>query len=345
MSVPEIPAAERVGFDPDLLLPGGRTPAGLVAAWDASEHTHAHLLAYCLLKDPTYLAAWDRLRSPAGGNLDREAALDALIEAGLIVEEHDPRLGLWRHGRPHLPRLDGPGRENAVVVVLPGVFDPFHAGHAYAIETAYRVLTEQGVDVAACVAAPCHDGYASSKRHDWFPAAERIASVYEASVDVPVLLISQTETAAGCPLNFTTVLDAISEDTGLRTVMVFGADNAGFADAFDSPARWVCVTRPGHEQPDGPAVETTVPSVGEGVVASSSGVHALHAAADEARRAATRAAEEEDLLLALASVGPVGTGSRPSILPGAGLAKSGVTPVVAVQPTLSPEPRRTMLGR
>lgn len=314
MPVPEIPAAERAGFDPDLLLPGGRTPTGLAAAWDASEQTHAHLLAYCLLKDPTYLAAWDRMRSPAGGALDGEATLAALVEAGFIVEEHDPRLGLWCLGRPHLPRLDGPGREDAVVVVLPGVFDPFHAGHAYAIETAYRTLTAQGVQVAACVAAPCHDGYASSKRHDWFPAAERIASVFEAAVDVPVLLISQAETAAGCPLNFTTVLDAITEDTGLRAVMVFGADNAGFADAFPSPESWVCVSRPGHEQ----AVPEGVAAVGDGVVASSSNVHAVHTEA-------ARAAVEEDLLLALASVGPVGTGATGSALPGAGLTRSGIT--------------------
>lgn len=316
MPVPEIPAAERAGFDPDRLLPGGRTPAGLAAAWTVSAQTHAHLVAYCLLKDATYLTVWDRLRSTVGGTLGCEAALGALADAGFLVEEHDPMMGLWPAGRPHLPRLDGPGREDAVVVVLPGVFDPFHAGHAYAIETAYRTLTERGVQVAACVAAPCHDGYASSKRHDWFPASERIASVFEASVDVPILLISQAETAAGCPLNFTTVLDAISEDTGLRTVMVFGADNAGFADAFPSADDWVCVTRPGHEQ----ATPAGVSVVGAGVEASSSSVHAIHAAHAEA----VRVAQEEDLLLALASVGPVGTGPVGSALPGAGLARSGL---------------------
>lgn len=326
MPAPELTDEQRRVFDPYLLLPHTAgpdgTPMGLVEAWEDSEQTEAHLLAYCLLKDSSYRTLWDRLTLPdraTGQVLDNEAALTAVIDAGLIVEHHDPTVGLWPAGRPHLPRLDAPGHEDAVVVVLPGVFDPFHAGHAYAIETAYRTLTAQGVQVAACVAAPCHDGYASSKRHDWFPAAERIASVFEASVDVPVLLISQAETAAKAPLNFTTVLAAVTEDTGLRTVMVFGADNAGFAGAFTSPTEWVCVTRPGHEQ----AVPAGVAAVGgAGLKASSTDVHAVHAA----HVAATRAAEEDDLLLALASVGPVGTGATGSALPGAGLARSGINP-------------------
>lgn len=316
MPAPELTAEQRRTFDPYRLLPHDGTLTGLLAAWGASEQTEAHLLAYCLLKDPSYRALWDRLTLPdrsTGQVLDNEDVLAAVIDAGLIVEHHDPTVGLWPAGRPHLPRLDAPGCEDAVVVVLPGVFDPFHAGHAYAIETAYRTLTAQGVQVAACVAAPCHDGYASAKRHDWFPAAERIASVFEASVDVPVLLISQAETAAKAPLNFTTVLSEIATDTGLRPVMVFGADNAGFAGAFTSPDDWVCVTRPGHEQ----AVPAGVSAVGgTGLKASSTAVHAAHAAA-------SRAAEEDDLLLALASVGPVGTGATGSALPGAGLTLSG----------------------
>lgn len=269
MPAPDLSPVERLTFDPYLLLPSDGTPAGLVRAWQASGQTDAHLLAYSLLTDVTYTSLWDRLRDPRGPGLSNEDALAAVIRAGLIAERHDPRFGLWPHGRPRLPRLDTPGMEEAVVVVLPGVFDPFHEGHAHAIETAYRTLTDRGVTVAACVAAPCHDGYASAKRGDWTPARERIASISKAVVNVPRLLVGEAETAAVCPLNFTTVLSSITEDTGLRAVMVFGADNSGFAEAFPSRDDWVCITRPGHA--------TTVTAVGAGVAQSSTQLRTLTA--------------------------------------------------------------------
>lgn len=275
MPAPDLTPDERQTFDPYRLLPHDATRNGLVDAWQASEQTDAHLLAYCILKDPTYASMWDRLRHPDGPGLSCAAALGALVKAGLIAEYHDPRLGLWRHDRPHLPRLNSPGMDDAVVVVLPGVFDPFHVGHGNAIESAYRHLTATGVKVAACIAAPCHDRYASVKRGDWTPASERISSIHRVNVDVPRLLVSEVETSAVCPLNFTTVLDAIADDTGLRTVMVFGADNAGFAAAFPSADEWVCVVRPGHEA----SVPAGVMAVGTGIAQSSTQLRALSAAA------------------------------------------------------------------
>jgi nicotinic acid mononucleotide adenylyltransferase len=283
MPAPDLSPAVRAAFDPDLLLPGGRTSVGLLSAWRSSTKTTAHLLAHSILKDTHYLPLWDRLRAPGAAQVTREGALDALIAAGLIAEVHDPAEGLWPEGRPRLPWLASGEREHPtcdatedrVVVVLPGVFDPFHAGHANALTSAYRALTARGVRVAACVAAPCHDNYASHKRADWTPAVERIASIARVSVDVPRLLVSQSETAAVCPLNFTTVLDTIAADTGLRPVMVFGADNAGFAHAFTSAEDWVCITRPGHEH----AVPAGVTAVGEGIEESSTHLRALAAAA------------------------------------------------------------------
>lgn len=242
-------------FDPHRLLPGThRTETDLVRAWAGSARRREHLVAFCLLKDRYYRALWARTNT---GHLTPRAVLAGLVEAGFIVEDHDPTLGLWAT-QPVLagvPTNDHDG----VVLVLSGVFDPFHDGHAHAIEAAHHILThERGVPVAACVISPCHDDYAAYKRPDFTPGPQRAAQVLTHGAQVPLLLTSNVETSAVTPLNFTTVLTRIADSTGRKVVFVFGEDNAAFAGAFTSADEWVCVIRPGHTQDRVPVVGTGV---------------------------------------------------------------------------------------
>ncbi len=188
------------------------------------------------------------------------------FDDGLTEDELDDRLSEPNQVTPthHL------GAEG-VVLVTTGAFSPFHAGHLRMLEIAKGQIEARGIKVAGAYVCPDHDSYVSNKANGAArcPASERIHQIQVAIKDHSWLAVDPWAALyQDRALNYTTILARIQrmlDDQSdrhwnghplcPRAIYVFGSDNGGFKQAFECPADYVCVGRPGFDGADPQALD------------------------------------------------------------------------------------------
>lgn len=181
---------------------------------------------------------WDPLELDAIGFFDDGLTLPQLNKA-----LNDKR---WVTPISHLA-------SSGIVLCMTGAFSPFHAGHLRALEIAKREIESRGLTVAGALVQPDHDGYVSTKRGGVCAcdASTRIHLAQEGTKHADWIAVDPWAALyQDRPLNYTTILRRTERYLGpdYQVVFVFGSDNAGFKDAF-LPHEYVCVGRPGYEEP------------------------------------------------------------------------------------------------
>lgn len=158
-------------------------------------------------------------------------------------------------------RLDA-GTKPRCILLSTGAHCPMHLGHIDMMEAAKEELTRNGYNVLGGYLSPGHDEYIKQKTGDqWIPIGERIQYATSLIRDHRWLAIDPWEGVfAPGAVNFTTVAYRLrqyinkwyQDPEGITIFMVWGADNARFAQAFmfhkgKDKYGTVIVGRPGYD--------------------------------------------------------------------------------------------------
>lgn len=212
-----------------------------------------------LLREPGYAALW---RQTQDMSVLEKAGF---INDGSLREEAtsmDESFKQWTTALPQKTIED-----EAVVLLSTGSFAPFHEGHLAMMVAAEEFAVSQGFQIAASYFSPSHDLYVSNKdqgKCSTYPASWRVDQIRDFLLEHPSSLgierfVDPWESLiAPRALNFTTVVRHLQNyyqhnlGKKIKVLYVFGADNAAFAEAFESDdvyAASLCVGRPGSAPP------------------------------------------------------------------------------------------------
>jgi len=152
-------------------------------------------------------------------------------------------------------------KKKRCILLSTGAHCPMHQGHIDMMESAKKKLTESGYHVLGGYLSPGHDEYIKQKTGDqWIPIGQRIQYATSLIRDYKWLAIDPWEGVfAPGAVNFTTVAYRLrqyinkwyQQPEDITIFMVWGADNARFAQAFmyykgDDKYGTVIAGRPGY---------------------------------------------------------------------------------------------------
>lgn len=239
--------------------------------WKAPGFPHAgqrFALGRLLAREPHYARLWrqsgnlDALEAAGffDDGLDRQQCAQLGLRDGFAVSRRQ-----WSTPLPDPAQLKDLPAGPRVVLLTTGSFAPVHEGHWNMLSAAESALRAQGITPAASYLSPSHDLYVATKdggRGQDYPANLRLdlarasARLHPSPLGVPRFVDPWESLIAPRPLNFTTVIARLEAYLSWQwhcpvlVVYVYGADNAGFAEAFPATTRSgvphaVCVGRPG----------------------------------------------------------------------------------------------------
>ena len=220
-------------------------------------------IAYSKIENKTEEAklAWKILRDEYYSEVYKKyLSLETVIKAGFILDN----LELEDLNYYNLSLLTTPvsklidfneKKENPVVLLSTGGFDPIHDGHIYMMEFAKEALEKKGYHVIGGYLSPSHESYVSTKPYYKINAYERLDLCQECVKDSKWLMIDPWESIyVKTYINFTDIIQRLElylkkhVNPNIQVAYVFGGDNSEFMYCFENKGIGICVEREGYSE-------------------------------------------------------------------------------------------------
>ncbi len=220
-------------------------------------------IAYSRIENKTdeVKLAWKVLRDEYYSEVYKKYLnIDTVIKAGFILDS----LELEDLNYYNLSLLTTPvsklidfkeQKENPIVLLSTGGFDPIHDGHIYMMEFAKEVLEKEGYNVIGGYLSPSHESYVSTKPYYKINAYERLDLCQEYVKDSKWLMIDPWESIyVKTYINFTDIIQRLEQylrkhvNSKIQVAYVFGGDNSEFMYCFEDKGIGICVEREGYSE-------------------------------------------------------------------------------------------------
>lgn len=220
-------------------------------------------IAYSRIENKTdeVKLAWKVLRDEYYSEVYKKYLnIDTVIKAGFILDS----LELEDLNYYNLSLLTTPvsklidfkeQKENPIVLLSTGGFDPIHDGHIYMMEFAKEVLEKEGYNVIGGYLSPSHESYVSTKPYYKINAYERLDLCQEYVKDSKWLIIDPWESIyVKTYINFTDIIQRLEQylrkhvNSKIQVAYVFGGDNSEFMYCFEDKGIGICVEREGYSE-------------------------------------------------------------------------------------------------
>ena len=220
-------------------------------------------IAYSRIENKTNKVklAWKVLRDEYYSEVYKKYLnIDTVIKAGFILDS----LELEDLNYYNLSLLTTPvsklidfkeQKENPIVLLSTGGFDPIHDGHIYMMEFAKEVLEKEGYNVIGGYLSPSHESYVSTKPYYKINAYERLDLCQEYVKDSKWLMIDPWESIyVKTYINFTDIIQRLEQylrkqvNSKIQVAYVFGGDNSEFMYCFEDKGIGICVEREGYSE-------------------------------------------------------------------------------------------------
>ena len=219
-------------------------------------------IAYSKIKNKTdeVKLAWKILRDEYYSEVyKKELDIKTVIKAGFILDDLELEdlnyYNLSLLTTPVSKLINFDEKENPVVILSTGGFDPIHDGHIYMMEFAKETLEKNGYKVIGGYFSPSHPSYVSTKPYYKINAYQRLDLCQECVKDSNWLMIDPWESIyVKTYINFTDVINRLElylqkhVNPKIQVAYVFGGDNSEFMYCFESKGIGVCVEREGYSK-------------------------------------------------------------------------------------------------